>query len=223
MTSGEYFFDQLEHAQNSLASEGIDYRIVGSVAAAAHVQSTLVFDRPDNRQAYSIPDIDMIVPRNQLDVARCIRDELYCKGEGVRLGLAFPSQTIDWRPNEKHSYLTFTKDIRQPILSTLFDRVDGNISGVPVVTVSPATLLHTYVVNGGTLRSKDLPAIRALVRKNRDSNQIPEELFNGFHDFIRARQSTPYYSEKQLILRGLKNFPLAARTGKRLASLFGMR
>lgn len=189
----EAFLSTLDEVQGELTQKGIDYRIIGSLASHAHLfpdtpttVKPLDYNRkgavtPDQR----VPDIDLIVPRSDLPEARRIREHFLETPFPVKLGLANPTTDIDYRPDEDESFLTH-KSVTIPVDNDLLRPEDGvSLEGVPIKTVPLDTLIHTYGTFGGTVREKDLPIIKALMRK---SNAPSDPRINAFHTFQKERR-----------------------------------
>lgn len=187
------FHDTLANIQDEFNAKGIDYRIIGSLASHALLDSgqndipPLNYDRkgaatPDQR----VPDIDLIVPRTDLVGAREIRANALKGIQPVKLGLANPTTEIDFRPDEDQSYLTH-KDISLPVESELFRAEEATLEGTPIKTVPIDTLVHTFGTFGGRVRQKDIPVIKALIRQN-DAPSDPRT--DVFHEFQSQRRKT---------------------------------
>jgi hypothetical protein len=100
-----------------------------------------------------VPDIDVIVPRNDLAEVRSYRDSL----TDVKLGVGMPSRFIDFRPGDETSYLTHN-DKQIAFETRLFDPVRQEVLGVPITTLSPAALVNTYI----SVREKHRERVAAL-------------------------------------------------------------
>ncbi len=196
-TNSAYFLDTLGSMQEELIHNGVDYRIIGSVAAHAWLDDTEVspaitplnFNRhgahtPDQ----AVPDIDLLLPRSDITFGQELRKKYQAGSHAVKLGLAVGVQTIDFCPNQSASRLTHG-DIVQEFDSSTFAPHVATLKGVDVKTLSPDALLHTYVTAGGLLRKRDIPAVRGLSRLSyADTVQHTKE-FGMFHDFIARRAS----------------------------------
>lgn len=152
------FLDSLTSTQEWLNKKGIEYRIIGSVAASAYLDpaghSSLNFNRPGARSmAERVPDIDLIVPRGDLPEARKYRDRL----TDIKLGLALPTRYIDFRPEDETSYLTHNNRAF-PFKTTVLDASHQELLGVPITTLSPAALVNTYF----TIRERDRSKVKGL-------------------------------------------------------------
>jgi hypothetical protein len=178
----ELFLENLTGTQEWLEENGIDHRLIGSVATSAYIdppgQTSLDFNRegaftPDQK----VPDIDLIVPRDRLDEVRNYRDSQ----KNVKLGLAFPSRFIDFRPDENESYLTYRKS-KIPVASKSFRPVIRKLIGVPVTTVSPNSLLNIHKMLG-TVRDKDENYVQQLELLTEGEPTEEEDLYFGFKEF----------------------------------------
>lgn len=188
--SKEAFLHQLDAVQEQFRSEGIDYRIVGSLASHALIGANsdipeVSFNRPgaatpDQR----VPDIDMVVPRKNLSAARDIRQQTIDSNFPIKIGLAIPTTEIDFRPYDETSSLTH-KSINLPISNKLFQAEMASFHGVDIQTVPTETLLHTFGTFGGKIRHKDLPIIRALMRSNPHAHNPETDVFHEFQQLRR--------------------------------------
>jgi hypothetical protein len=187
------FLNTLTEVQDEFEKKGIDYRIIGSLASHAYLGleldddvTPLDYDRKGAATAdQQVPDIDMIVPRVDLSGAREIRANTLTSAQPVKLGLANPTTEIDYRPDGDQSFLTH-KNIHLPVASELFRAEEGiSLEGVPIKTIPLDTLIHTFGTFGGKVRQKDLPIIKALMRK---SDQSSDPRTDVFHDFQSLRR-----------------------------------
>lgn len=173
------FLEALAVTQEELEKRGVDYRVIGSIAVHAWLQGSEVLRSHD-----SPSDIDLIVPRGeQLEAARGVRRDI---GEsfGVKVGLSLPSTEVDLRPDAPTSFLTHRgSSIKVPVPSRLFAVRDQAYQGVPIKTVDPRTLLHTYAM---PLRRQDIWKVRNLQRISITDSAYPESDYREFHDFIAA-------------------------------------
>ena len=176
------FLDQLSRTQEWLDSQGVAYRIIGSVAADSYIDSPdgtiLNFNEEDTGTlAERVPDIDLIVPRGRLAKVRQFRDSI---SKEVKLGLAIPTQFIDFRPDEATSFMTHN-DRRFPVPTHVFDPVERQLFGEKIVTVNPATLVYTYY----SLRERDRPRIAKLSEAAEEYQRDYEtsELYSGMREF----------------------------------------
>ena len=141
----EQFQNQLGAMVEALDKRSLNYRAIGSVAAEANGIMKIDFTpRPAVDQIDQNPDLDIIIPRNELDGAREVRavfekDTTY----PLKLGLAVPSMQVDLHPGEDESRLTWGRR-SVPVDSRVFDATYGNIGDVPLRSVSAETLRHFY-------------------------------------------------------------------------------
>lgn len=202
----EAFLGQLNAAQERLRERGVDFRVIGSVASHAYLQELggdnalppLDYDRPgaatlDQR----VPDIDMIVPRQDLSVARELRTQLGESDFPVKLGFAASTTEIDFRPGETHSYLTH-KDIRVLVDNELLDVRTPTLDGVAVQTLPLDTLTHTYGVFGGKVRRKDMPVMKELIRAKTGPSDPRTEAFHQYHRERRRRSPGQYRVDRTI-------------------------
>lgn len=188
----EAFLETLANVQEELDGKGIDYRVIGSLASHAYLDSPsteitpLNYDRPGAAcPDQKVPDIDLIVPRADLVEARKIRTKALTGIQPVKVGVAIPTTDIDFRPGESESFLTH-KDITLPVDSDLFRvQEDVSLEGVPIKTMPIDTLAHTYGTFVGRVRQKDMPIIKELIRK---SDGPPDPRTRVFHEFQRQRR-----------------------------------
>lgn len=202
LVARESFLETLDIAQGQFDKHGIEYRIIGSVAASAYLEAdedcSLNFNRPEARTAYQrVPDIDLIVPRSAVPYMKTVRRELLTQQQPVKLGLVFSQSTIDYRPQEAWSYLNHGSTTL-PIDSQLFVATKKELLGVSITTLSPQTLLHTYGTFGGKLRHKDFQTVVGLARLARSMPQYEynEADYHNFHLIFRDRQRLPTIPER---------------------------
>lgn len=206
------FLDQLAGVQETFREKGIDYRIIGSLASHAFLGSdgaegvpSLNFNRegaatPDQR----VPDIDLIVPRDDLPVAREMRKKLIESSFPVKLGLANPTTEIDFLPKEDASLLTH-KDMALPVSNELFRSETVPLHGVDIQTVPLDTLIHTFGTFGGKIRHKDVALLYALMRANDEPSDPETAVFHKYQKERRRRSPGQY-----LFLRTVEAFDAKA-------------
>jgi len=180
-SSRQSFLENLARTQEWLNDQDIEYRIIGSVAASSYLdtpgQTSLNFSRTGaSTLAERVPDIDLIVPRGRLLEARSYRDSR----SDVKLGLALPTRFIDFRPGEQVSYLTHNKRVF-PVRTDVFSPVQNEFLDVPITTVSPATLVHTYY----SIRERDREHITRLTALAREQavSEGDGDPYAGFREF----------------------------------------
>lgn len=177
----ELFIEALDATREWLAERGIEHRVIGSVATSSYIdpegQSRLNFDRPGGRtQAEGLPDLDLIIPRESLDEVRAYRGST----DKIKLGLAFPTRFVDFRPAEETSYLMY-RGRRLPFKSEVFRPVEKDFLDTPIVTLSPEALLHTHLMMG-PIRKKDQNNVRELLDLVGNKN---DEAYRAFSEFTR--------------------------------------
>lgn len=201
------YVQKLAEAQAWLRSEGIEYRILGSVATSAYLDESgtcsLDFSRHGARGSYQrMPDIDMVVPMKDYLRVKTYRDQLESDTEfpiGIEI---LPSVChFDFRPDEETSFITH-RDLFTPFPTQLFEPATVEFLGQPLVTVDPRVLLHTYVTLGGMLRDKDWPRALQLGRLIRDcgASQFSEAEMMPFHTFLSDRSRIyPSYQRYRIV------------------------
>ncbi|GEM_PF-2438460 len=182
------FLERLAGVQETLNQQGIPYRVLGSIANHSYTGLELNFARPNMQGFLKVPDIDILVPRDRLGEVEIIRRELLQGWAPINLEL-FPGQMfIDWRPDEDQSYLTHKK-FERSVSSRLFDPVVRDVEGVPIITVAPETLFHTFALIGGGIRHKDWGRIMPLGRYIRSQGRRRSEAeYYAVHEFIKERE-----------------------------------
>lgn len=197
------FLEQLQDIQDNLYGKGIDYRIIGSVAAHALLPpgslEPLDFDRRGAILEFQRhPDIDLVVPRAAIDEVRIIREKKVREKYPVKLGLAAAVSEIDFRPDEVVSLLTH-KGLSVAVENNLLAANNGDLGGVPVRTLSIPILTQTYQTFGGIVRRKDMAHIRALVGTEHGNTDI-----SAFREFRQSRRRMS--PSEAIFARGLEGF-----------------
>ncbi|MDB5183669.1 MAG: hypothetical protein JWO07_350 [Candidatus Saccharibacteria bacterium] len=232
--SEEAYFKAVEQTQQKMDQAGIDFRIIGSLATNALIAATggdsepMKFHRSyavDPEQA--LPDIDVIVPRADLKRARAIREEMARAEVPVGIGLAASSSEIDFRPDEEQSYLTHGGEMI-PVSNSILEAQEVPFHGADVRTLPIDTQLHTYGTFGGTVRVKDMPAIRQLIALR--GKHASDKDFKPFHEFMRIRRTDEKPTQRAIRMANYvidKSPTLVGNTirsvGKKVASRKGLR
>ncbi len=187
------FLAKLDEIQAWFREHGIEYRIIGSLATSSYLNDPALarFGRPGARLVHQqVPDVDLLIPHADLPRVEPYRRAL-ATAEGFSINLEIhPSAVhIDFRPDEKLSYLTH-RNLRMPVPTSLFRPVERSFFGHTIVTLELNTLYHTFVTNGGVMRDKDWPVAHRLAKLIMASgagfHDVPE--YREFHRFIRARR-----------------------------------
>lgn len=192
------FLEKLECVQTWLADKNIEHRIIGSLATECFVESPggLDFDRPGDAPHQRIPDVDLLVPRADVP-AIAEAKTFFLNDVGIKVGFSVSEHIFDLRPDEGESFLTFSDGRSQPIdrpplpvETSLFEPHRASLLGVPITTLDPSTLFHTYVTIGNRLRVRDTPRLIALGRHIMSSGEsrFGEKHFGAFHQFIAERK-----------------------------------
>lgn len=199
----EAYFEAVDYVHHELDARDIDFRVVGSLASHALIRSAggepspLRFQRPYAIEAsQALPDIDIIVPRENYGDLKQMREELAEAEISVSLGLAASRTEIDFRPGEDASYLTHgetqfrvSNEVMQPQYLP--------VGTTWVRTLSLDTHLHTYGTFGGLIRRKDLATVKAL---DSFSGKIPHSDLQPFHDFSKHRKANITPTERRVRL-----------------------
>lgn len=189
----EAYLEKLDEVQDRFEREGIESRVIGSLAVHGHLATAgvefreLDFDRPGSYTAdQRVPDIDLIVPREHLETSSRIRTEALSGKQPVKLGLAIPTSTIDYRPYSDVSELQ-CKDISVEFPSQLFDVHEVEYHGHAIRTLGATALLHTFVTAGGIARHKDLAMMREMIKLSNSEPDRQHDQYDPFHNFISQR------------------------------------
>jgi hypothetical protein len=195
------FLQKLNQVQSVLDEEKIPNRLLGGIAVASYLNTNLSRTDFDRKNIFTkdqrIPDIDLLVPRLQIQKAQNICGPIMNDSQfPVRVEFASGIEHMDFRPQEEYSYL-FHKSLSVEIPTILFKPVTRNVAGIDITTVDPLTLFHTFGVWGGILREKDwkqlVPLRRAI--ENDLPTDFSEEDFDGFHKFLKQRhEEYPMYA-----------------------------
>lgn len=189
------FLSRVAELQKELIERGIDYRVLGSLGAAAVLAGTEDAIKLDTNRRHWVspdkqyPDIDLLVPRRQLQEAWRVRDYFLSgqSGISIKAGLAIGLTTIDYRPDKEWSRL-YSSGVRCAVQSALFDPVWGGYEGTPVRTIDPLTLAHTYGTIGGKIRPKDRVALAALRKVAETHSEFADEDYGAFDRFNELRR-----------------------------------
>ncbi|MGW7679570.1 hypothetical protein ACWGID_02445 [Kribbella sp. NPDC054772] len=197
------FLDALTRLGTWLGSEGIEYRIIGGLAVAAHIDEgrSLDFDRggaanPTQR----IPDVDLLVPRHRLTDVKSYAATARNGVPPFKVDTVAADVYVDFRPDREKSYLTH-RQMMFPVPSRLFRSRTANLLGRPIETIDPRTLLHTFGTIGGVVRQKDVPKMIRLaeaIGSGRALSWQTERDCEVFGRFMlaRKRQSPAFIAAK---------------------------
>jgi hypothetical protein len=108
-----------------------------------------------------MPDVDLLVPRCNLDEVRRYSDAVLRSDFPVNIDTGAAGGYIDFRPAAEHSYLTHRR-LMLPVRSELFEPRRAVLLGQEITTIDPRVLLHTFGTIGGVVRQKDVPKIVGL-------------------------------------------------------------
>ncbi len=189
--------------------ENLDYRVVGSMAIAAHLgESTNL----------RVRDIDVICFATSAEVVRVLQsefDEAYTKSNGrlLRVDLSTAIFREDGKSVERVTHpvtlpkllVNIGKDnggycisyngLKEPINKEIMQPVQLPFAQTTITTIPPETLLHLYIARGGSLKPKDMPKLRSLARFCRDhpTEGLTHTDFEVFHRFAaRMREDYPW-------------------------------
>lgn len=220
------FLAALSRMDRWLNSEGIAYRVIGSLAVSAYVDGghSLDFDRSGAADpTQRIPDVDLLVPRDKLapvkEYAAATRDaELPIKIDTVAAEVY-----IDFRPGHEKTYLTH-RQMMFPAPTKLFQARGAQLLGQEIETIDPRTLLHTFGTIGGVVRPKDIPKMIRLaeaIGSGRAVSMHSEQDCDVFSRFMVARKrQSPLFIAAKTSWEGVLDVlpPKAAGTLKRSLS-----
>jgi len=190
----QQFYETLGAVQGELESSGVDFRVLGSVAAHAWLRdgpygaaTALDFDRPGaHTPDQRVPDIDLLLPREAVKRGQELRTEYLRRELPVKLGVAIGVNVFDFRPDQPTSYLTH-KQMANGFATSTFAARTVQLGGVNVRTLDPNALHHTFVTTGGLLRAKDWPLAKGLAELAAGERAQHDEKFGVFHHFIQER------------------------------------
>lgn len=139
------FYDRIGEITEEFDRRSLNYRAIGSTAAAALDMVPIDFSPRDAVEPIDRrPDLDVLVPRDQLAGARAVREMFGPASKyPVKVGLAVPSMQVDIRQDSDESFLTLGRK-RVAIRTELFDAQTGKLDDTPIRTVNPETLRHIY-------------------------------------------------------------------------------
>lgn len=184
-------------------SQGIAYRVIGSLAVSAYVDGgrSLDFDRggaadPTQR----IPDVDLLVPRDKLTPVKEYAAAARNAELPIKIDTVAAEVYIDFRPDNKTTYLTH-RELMFPVPTKLFQARDAELLGQQLATIDPRTLLHTFGTIGGVVRQKDISKMVRLAEAIGDGRAVSAhseqdcEVFDRFM-VARKRQSPIFIAAK---------------------------
>ena len=197
------FLDALTRMDGWMDSEGIDYRVIGSLAVSAYVDEgrSLDFDRDGAAdRTQRIPDVDLLVPRDRLNLVKEYAASARNAELPIKLDTVAAEVYIDFRPGNEKSYLTH-RQLMFPVPTTLFQPSGARLLGREIETIDPRTLLHTFGTIGGVVRPKDVPKMIKLAEAiggGRAVSRHSEQDCEVFDRFMvaRKRQSPMFIAAK---------------------------
>lgn len=130
--------EHVHDVQEALRTSSIDFRIIGSIAAAGYGVVC-----PEGTPPSVESDIDVIVPRYDLIAARALRKKFEKSNRPIKLGVAVPTMQVDFRPEEIESYLTVGPHALT-IDTEAFASTERSFMGVDITTVPINTLHQIY-------------------------------------------------------------------------------
>lgn len=197
------FLDALARMDAWMDSEGIAYRVIGSLAVTAYADEgrSLDFDRDGAADpTQRMPDVDLLVPRDRLALVKSYAASARNAELPIKLDTVAAEVYIDFRPGNEKSYLTHRK-LMFPVPSTLFRPRAARLLGRQIKTIDPRTLLHTFGTIGGVVRPKDVPKMIRLaeaIGSGRAVSRHTEQDCEVFDRFMlaRKRQSPMFIAAK---------------------------
>ena len=188
----ERFHDTLHALVGELEKRSLDYRAIGSVAAEATGVMPINFTpRQAVDEVDKNPDLDILLPRNELAGAREVREMFLRSSYPLKLGLAIPSMQVDLRPDDETSRLTWGRNA-MPIESRVFDAQWVGLGDVPLMSVSAETLRHFYScmspggINGAKYVAKLSAFDEALGLDAPHSSEDPYRVFHEYHQLMES-------------------------------------
>lgn len=169
---------KLSAATQYLDDRNIEYRIVGGVAVELQTGKKIDFKKIINGER----DIDILT--YQRENLHELQDNLK-KVSGLDICLPY-TNSLNFKEDGiylSHYHLT------QKVPEKVFLPSIIEFGGKEFITLPPETLFHLYTSVGGSLRAKDYPLARDLLRfiKNNPTEGIEEKDFENFHRFYRKR------------------------------------
>jgi hypothetical protein len=208
----KFFPLKLAEAQAWLRANGVEYRVLGSVATSSYLDgnshSSLDFGRKGAFEAHQrMPDVDVVIPMADIPRVQVYRDQLEKDPEfPINLEILPAQCHFDFRPDEETTDLVHRR-LHVPVPTRLFNPVERIFLGTPIVTVDPNTLFHTYVLLGGMLRDKDYRGAAGLARIIRDGgSEFAEAEYQPFHRFLAERTCQyPSYQRYRIAAHYVRN------------------
>ena len=216
----EIFLENLKGIIEILNRHVVDYRLVGGFAVDAYLGGEFNF----RRKSGAVRDVDMVILSTDKESLDVVREEIktaealtkhgdlfpkvglnqaYERGTSFkRCTLGMPAVLSGFMVDNGKYFLVFN-DLKEEIPSSVIARVFVNIEGIEIPSLSPETILHLYLVRGGSLKAKDLHKLFELCRKiaNFPTIGLSHQDFLVFHRF--ARQMRMRYP---LLVNGFKVF-----------------
>lgn len=196
----------LEEILERLDAEGIDYRVVGSIAISAYLKEDL-----------KSRDIDILCLSGSSDKIRTLQAEfdllnhkaagalprvdlgrvIFSEGDNVTERVdhvSFLPQILSNIGKNKEGYFLVYNKLRKRIKEELIEPKAVGFNGTFIKTVPPETLLHLYLLRGGHLKPKDISKLRRFARfiRNNKTPGLTHNDFEVFHQFSeRMRADYP--------------------------------
>ncbi|MDQ3093607.1 MAG: hypothetical protein M3Q70_00310 [bacterium] len=186
------YSEQYAHTKEFFDERGVLFYSIGSVAASAYLGTSLDLHRPSPDPAMQVPDLDIVVPRADLPLAREYRERLARTDFPVRVGLAIPSQAVDWHPENDVSFLMSGKKV-VPVDSDILTPVNESSHYGMVRTVDPRVLSEHYGIVMGRIRPNDELVIQGL-----------SEVAKARGSYINEDRLKPFEVHRENQLRNVK-------------------
>lgn len=224
----DHFFESVQCVKDRLDRLSIEYRVIGSIGLAAHgiLEPRTHPDATD--PIYQVPDLDVILPRSELKGAREVRRYMRGQAHPLAVGLAVSTTIVDYRPDEKVSYLQW--GCKSVGLNTkAFEGESQLFGGLELITVNKETLRHIY--KSLPPRVKDEPALERMDELlGPDVEAHNDDLLDPFHQYaelVASSKPIKHYLAGGAIW-AINKLPQALQGGARKfaltgASVLGMR
>lgn len=134
----ERYLRRVEEVQERLLSEGIPYRVLGSVAVTSYVDSLGLGFSVNRENAFKryqrYPDIDVLVQRHDIPRAKkCVGVLMNDREYPLCVEFLIPELFVDLRLDSDVSYLTH-KEMKVGVETDLFGPATTHISNTPITT-----------------------------------------------------------------------------------------
>lgn len=204
----EIFLENLKGILEILGTKRIDYRLVGGIAVDVYLGEDFNF----KRKSGVVRDIDMIVLTPDRGALSQAREEIKAaedlsKGRGLfpkvslnqvhevrrpfkRFGVRIPALLSGFIIKDGRYYLSFNKIVKE-VSARVMMKMVLEIEGLALPSFCPETILHLYLVRGGSLKQKDLPKLTGLVRGIAacPTLGLTHKDFYVFHQFAKEMRS----------------------------------